>query len=209
MDTGKGFIMFNWLKSIFKKKPQSQTQIQGQVGNIKKIALLVGHGAGDSGAIGFNKVQEHAYNSFVAEFVAQSDVKKELKVFYKAQGGWALTYLKVATYNPDLTIELHLNAANGKAVGCEVLCLDGDENSAIIGRRFALDFTGKFNRRMRGDKGIKWISSSGRGFGNLVAAKKTSPRSILVEPFFIDTREEWIAQAEYAEFLKTFINNLG
>lgn len=201
--------MFSWLKNLFKKKQPAPIPQIKPTGNIRKIAILVGHGNGDSGAIGWNKVEEHNYNSFVAEFLAQTDLKKEIKVFYKSKSGWAGTYPRVLLFNPDLTIELHLNAANGKAVGCEVLCLENDESSASIGRQFALDFTTTFNRRMRGDKGIKWLDSGSRGYGNLVAAKAVSPKSILVEPFFIDTESEWISQHDYANFLIKFINNLG
>lgn len=201
--------MFNWLKNLFKKKEQPTPQTPKPTSNIKRIALLVGHGNGDSGAVGFNRVEEHAYNSFIAEFVAQSDLNKQVKVFYKSKSGWIGTYPKVRLFKPDLTIELHLNAANGKAVGCEVLCLEGDNNSAVIGKQFALDFTTQFGRRMRGDKGIKWIDSSGRGYGNLVAAKAVSPKAILVEPFFIDTPSEWITQYEYGNFLVKFINGLS
>jgi N-acetylmuramoyl-L-alanine amidase len=177
-------------------------------GKIKRIALLVGHGAGDSGAIGWNKVEEHAYNSFVAEYVSKQSLGKDIRVFYKASsGGWGPTYIKVGIFNPDLTIELHLNATEG-AVGCEVLVLKSKEVSATIGRKFASEFCAKFNRKLRRDKGILWISSGDRGYGNLIGANAMSPLSILVEPFFIDTKSEWIAQEEYAKFLADFIKNV-
>lgn len=201
-----------WFKRIISKIVPSKKPvlIEGKPsGKIQKIALLVGHGAGDSGAIGWNKVEEHSYNSKVATLLNSQDLGKEIKVFYKSKsGGWATTYLEVAKFAPDLSIELHLNAANGKAYGCEVLVLNGQESTAEIGRNFALSFTKKFSRRMRGDQGIKWISSGDRGYGNLVGASVVATWSILVEPFFIDTESEWIDVSEYAKFFAEWIKGL-
>jgi N-acetylmuramoyl-L-alanine amidase len=208
-----------WIISLFNIKEENKKipdelpvkfpqDLPPKPSNAKKIALLVGHGAGDSGAVGWNKVEEHDYNSFVAEYVSKSKTNKIIQVFYKAKtGSWGPTYLKVGVFNPDVTIELHLNATEG-AVGCEVLCLKNHNQSAVIGRKFAEAFCAKFNRKMRRDKGILWISSGDRGHGNLLAASAISPVAILVEPFFIDTKSEWIEKEVYAEFVADFVNSL-
>jgi N-acetylmuramoyl-L-alanine amidase len=205
--------MFNWLKNLFKKKKSntSETPTSSNIpnSNIKKIALLVGHGAGDPGATCWNKMAEHDYNSLVASILEQSDIADRIKVFYKTKRtGWVATYAQVALFNPDVSIELHLNAANGTAVGCEVLCLAIDKQSSIIGKQYAEQFNKTFNRKLRGEKGIKWISSGDRGHGNLVGAKAVAKHSILVEPFFCDNKEEWIEPNTYAEFLTKFIKSL-
>lgn len=202
-----------WIKRIISKIIPSKkpviTTSSGEKGKIKKIALLVGHGAGDSGAIGWNKVEEHAYNSKLASLIMEyASIGKEIKVFYKSKSGWPSTYLDVAKFSPDLTIELHLNAATGTAYGCEVLVLNGHSDSAEIGRSFASAFTSQFGRRLRGDKGIKWIGSGDRGYGNLKGASVVGTWSILVEPFFIDTESEWIEPSEYAKFLAEWIKGL-
>lgn len=202
-----------WIKRIISKIIPSKkpviTTSSGEKGKIKKIALLVGHGAGDSGAVGWNKIEEHDYNTAVAKLISDMDLGKEIKVFFKSKsGGWASTYVEVAKFAPDLSIEMHLNAANGKAYGCEVLVLKGQEQTAGIGRSFALAFTQKFSRRMRGDSGIKWISSGDRGHGNLIGASVVATWSILVEPFFIDTESEWIQISDYAKFLGEWIRGL-
>lgn len=201
-----------WFKRIISKVVPSKKPvlIEGKPsGKIQKIAILVGHGAGDSGAVGWNKVEEHSYNSKVATILSSQNLGKEIKVFYKSKsGGWATTYLEVAKFAPDLSIELHLNAANGKAYGCEVLVLNGQESTAEIGRNFASSFTKKFSRRIRGNQGIKWISSGDRGYGNLVGASVVATWSILVEPFFIDTESEWIDVSEYAKFFAEWIKGL-
>lgn len=198
----------NWFKKIFKKKESTSIPAKSQaVGSIKKIALIVGHGNGDSGAMGWNRFAEFVYNSTVAEEIASSEIGKEIKVFYRGSSGIVGVAMKAVAHNPDLSIELHLNAFNGKAVGCEVLCLDGDEQSAIVGRSFANAFTQKFNRKLRREKGINWITSSDRGYSSLKAVSPIK-HSILVEPFFIDTKEEWIEPIAYAEFLKEWIRSL-
>lgn len=212
--------MWAWIKSLFKKKqetpvvkPQEQAPVELPVETkpstgIKKIAILVGHGAGDSGAICYNGTEEHNYNLQVAKILLSENSNKELSMFLKSPSGWVSTYLKVALFNPDLTIELHLNAATGSAVGCEVLCLSNDEKSAEIGRSFAKAFTGKFGRKLRREQGINFISAGDRGYGNIKGCKALSPGSILVEPFFCDNKNEWIEPVEYAKFVKEWLNNL-
>lgn len=198
-----------WLKRMISKfKTNSQPNEAKSPGAIKKIAILVGHGAGDSGAIGWNKVEEHEYNKKVASIVSEMNLGKEIKVYFKAKGGWVSTYTEIAKFNPDLSIELHLNAATGNAVGCEVLVLKGHNDSASIGMSFANMFTQKFSRKIRGDKGIKWISSGDRGYGNLVGVSMAATWSVLVEPFFIDTKSEWIEPEEYAKFLAEWLRGI-
>jgi len=213
--------LVKWLLNLFnnkgsvKKTEPAQPKIEQpktepiKESDIKKIALLVGHGAGDSGAVcRRNRLEEHTYNSIAAETIAQSDVGKSIKVFYKSNSGWLGTYAKVKLFNPDLTIEMHLNDADSLAVGCEVLCVNKDSKSCEVGKQFASEFCKEFQRRIRGDKGIKWMQQGGRGYMNLVGAKAVSPRSILIEPFFINTESEWIEPSRYAEFLIKFLRGL-
>jgi N-acetylmuramoyl-L-alanine amidase len=172
----------------------------------KKIAILVGHGAGDSGAICWNKMEEHEYNKKASSIILDQVKNKELKVFFKTKNGWGSTYAQVALFHPDICIEMHLNAATGTAYGCEVLITS--ESARSIGELFASRFCEKFQRRIRGSKGIKWLKSGDRGFGNVYAASKVSKKAILIEPFFCDNKTEWIEVEEYAKFLVDFINEL-
>lgn len=166
----------------------------------KKIAILVGHGAGDSGAICWNGMEEHAYNKQVAEYVAS---KTPVRLFFKSSNGWAPTYLKLGAYNPDISIELHLNSFNGKAVGCEVLCTS--QKAKHIANSFTASFCAKFSRKNRG---IKWLESGDRGYGNVKSASMISGKAILVEAFFCDNKDEWIEPLTYAQFLVEWINEL-
>lgn len=196
--------LFKKLKGIFSKPAQQSSKPKSP---IEKVAIIVGHGNGDSGAMGWNGVSEFDYNSAVAKSLEISDTGKEIKVFYRSASGITGVAASAVKWNPDIVIELHLNAFNGKAMGCEVLCLGSDEQSGEKARDFADKFTKKFNRIKRRDNGVNWIASSDRG--GLSLKKLSSVQySILVEPFFIDNKNEWIDQQEYAGFLKEWIKGL-
>lgn len=172
---------------------------------INRIALIVGHGYSDSGAVGHG-TSEFEYNSWVAEFVKKNLTGKVVEVFYRSGTGIVGVALKAAGFKPDLCVELHLNATAG-ANGCEVLVLKKDSKSEMIGRSFANEFTSLFSRRLRQDKGIKWIDSKERGYTSLYA-QSAIPRKILVEPFFIDTPSEFIHREIYADFLISWLRKL-
>ena len=175
--------------------------------DIKKIAIIVGHGNGDSGAGGWNGVEEFAYNSQVAKIIEASDIGKQKQIFWRGSSGIVGVAAKAMAYGPDMTIELHLNAYNGVANGCEVLCLNGDPKSGALGRSFAKSFTDKFGRKLRRELGINWINSGDRG-GTSLKAVSAAKYSILVEPFFIDTPSEWIDPKVYAEFIVNWLREI-
>lgn len=196
--------LFKKLKSILSKPAQQSSKPKSP---IQKVAIIVGHGNGDSGAMGWNGVSEFDYNSAVAKSLEISDTGKEIKAFYRSASGITGVAASAVKWNPDIVIELHLNAFNGKALGCEVLCLEGDLLSGEKAKSFAKLFCEKFNRVKRRDAGVNWISSSDRGGLSLRSLSSTS-YAILVEPFFIDNKEEWIDPKEYAAFLKEWIKGL-
>jgi N-acetylmuramoyl-L-alanine amidase len=168
----------------------------------KKVAILVGHGAGDSGAMCFNGMAEHEYNKRVSQILQAKF--PSLQVYFKSSvGGWAPVYAKLSMFRPDLSIELHLNAYNGKAFGCEVLITS--EKARSLGELFSSRFCNQFGRTKRGTKGIKWLSSGDRGFGNVYSASKCSKVALLVEPFFCDNQNEYLSIEEYSEFLIQYI----
>jgi len=172
----------------------------------KKIAIVVGHGNGDGGANTWNGSNEFNYNSFVAEEVKRK-TKHLVKNFYRGKSGIVGVALEAVAWNPDISIELHLNSYNGKAKGCEVLVLQGDKKSAELAREFAWQFTSKFGRVLRGDQGVKWLSSGDRGAASLKAVAPIN-QSILIEPFFCDNPDEWIPADKYARFLVEFLDGI-
>jgi len=213
--------LIKWLLHLFKigtQKPEASATVppiinpepptKEEVDNFpkKKIAIIIGHGSGDPGASTWNGSNEFLYNSNVAEYI-KANSKHDVKLFYRSSTGIVGVALKAVSWNPDVSIELHLNSYNGKAKGCEVLVLDNDEKSGELARSFAASFTSKFDRVLRGDKGIKWLSSGDRGAASLKVLMPIK-QSILVEPFFCDNKEEWLEWDEYAKWLNGWLNDI-
>lgn len=195
------------IKAFFGSKPSVNPQLPINIPTPpKKIAIIIGHGNGDSGALGWNKVEEYSYNFKVAEII-KANCKKDIMLFYRTSTGIIGAATRVVAWGPDISIELHCNAYNGQVSGCEVLCLAEDKSSEILGKSFAKEFTEKFKRKLRGDEGIKHIGPKDRGYTSLKAVSPIA-QSILVEPFFIDSEAEWIDQTEYGEWFAGWINEL-
>lgn len=198
--------MWKWIKNIFKKQELPAPMPEIKPNTKKKIAIIIGHGAGDGGATGWNGVEEYSYNHKVANILLENVHNHELKLFYRTASGIVGVASRVVLWQPDISIELHCNAYNGEAFGCEVLCLKDDIKSGEMAKSFAANFGAKFNRKLRGDKGVKWIINSDRGYASLSALRPIG-QSILVEPFFLDNKNEWIEPLTYAEFLAQWIVN--
>lgn len=170
----------------------------------KKIAILRGHGGGDSGATG-NGTSEVEYNTWVMQYI-EANTPDNVKCFYGSSSMDAVN--KSLGFSPDITIQLHLNSYNGSAKGCEVLVIDGDTKSYAIAESFADAFTKKFNRVKRRPEanGKKLLDSSDRGVASLKATKKGI--KILVEPFFIDNKNEIVPREEYAKFFVEWLKSV-
>lgn len=199
----------NWFKRIFRRIAFSKVTppLLGAPKGIDRISIIVGHGNGDPGATCFNSMSEHMYNDLVASLVKEQIKGKEVRIFKRSSTGIAGVGLLASAWGPDLTIELHLNAYNGKAAGCEVLVLHNDNSSAEMAKSFASAFTKKFDRIARGEAGVKWIRPGDRGYGNLKAVA-LSKYGILVEPFFCDNEAEWIEHVTYSKFLIQWLQEL-
>ncbi len=195
--------LFKWLSYIFKAKEMND-EINKK---IKKVAIIVGHGNGDPGAEGWNGMSEFSYNSYVAEELFKAVKTKELKIFYRGEGGIGEVCKRAMNWKGDITIELHLNAFNCKAKGCEVLSLDKDAISFKPAKDFADKFCKKFSRILRDDDGVMEIKKGDRGHYSLSHLDDPAP-SILVEPFFIDNKDEWIDTNDYLKFLTSWIEGL-
>lgn len=212
--------LLNWIKNLFKKEspkteapkndisrdltPSKPSETPSSSKPKKKIVLIVGHSPTDSGAIGWNKVKEFDYNLQVAKMLNKSH---GLDYVVRGKGGIAGAALEAITKNPDLILEMHLNAYNGKAKGCCALVLKGDDASAVYARKFTKMFCDKFNRVLRSDKGILWVNSSDRG-GFSLSVLKPAKAAILLESFFIDNPDEWVSVEDYYKFMVEFIESL-
>lgn len=211
--------LFNWIINIFKKKESPKTEAPKPIepkpveptpipepkkGLNKKVVLIVGHSPTDSGAIGWNKVEEFAYNLEVAKMLNKSH---GIDYVIRGKGGIAGAALEAITKNPDLILEMHLNAYNGKAKGCCALVLKGDETSAVYARKFTKMFCDKFGRVLRSDNGVLWVDSSDRG-GFSLSVLKPARAAVLLESFFIDNPDEWISVEDYYKFMVEFVESL-
>lgn len=195
---------------VGKKEPEIVIPPQPQVesdGSIKRIAIIIGHGHGDSGAVGYKGVKEFDYNSKVAKYIQEKVKSKEIKLFWRGALGITGVNGAVRVWNDDLSIELHCNSADTMAFGCEVLTLSNDKVSIKMGQRFAQQFCARFNRRIRNSDGVKELGERDRGHYSLELVNDPPP-SILVEPFFLNNPQEWIEHDEYGQFLVEFIEAL-
>lgn len=174
---------------------------------IKKIAIIIGHGHGDPGALSKYDSpikEEYVYNKKVAEYIKENVRSKEIKLFYRGSTGITGVNTQVRLWDDDLSLELHCNSYNGKAYGCEILALSGDKESIKIGQDIAQDFCKRFNRKLRDGDGVKELKKKDRGHYSLALVDDGYP-SILLEPFFIDNPNEWIDPVIYGKFLVEWI----
>jgi len=209
--------LLKWIISLFSKKEKEVVIIEEPVkkpieivppsipSGIKKLALLCGHGAGDSGAICFNKIEEHEYSKKVISLIKDKFPHLEVRTYFKEKTyGWTRVHAQLALFRPDISLELHLNAASGSAIGFEFLITN--EASRKFGEQMAASFGAKFGRKIRREKGINFLKSGDRGFLNVYSASKFSKISGIVEPFFCDNKAEWIEPEELAKFYVEFIS---
>jgi N-acetylmuramoyl-L-alanine amidase len=89
----------------------------------------------------------------------------------------------------DAVIELHFNAFNGKASGTETLCTVNDKDKKFA-KLVQVAMCKVFDRKPgnAGDRGVKVISRSDRGGGNVYGIEQAA--NCLVEPFFGDNYNE-------------------
>ena len=206
------FLKYLWNKITGKSNspeiPNSSTPDNTQTtpDDIKpglKIAIVRGHGGNDSGAVG-NGTSEVEYNTWVMKYI-EANTRRNVRCFYGDSSIRAV--LASLTFKPDVTIQLHLNSFNKQAKGCEVLVVKGDTRSYPIAEKFAAAFTVRFGRVLRRPeaKGKKILESSDRGVSSL---KASTGIKILVEPFFIDNKDDFVPKEDYAKFLTEFIEGV-
>ncbi len=175
--------------------------------NSKKIAIIIGHGHGDSGAESWDeKRNEFEYSSIVANYLFNNVKNHEIRLFWRDYRGISGVNSDVGRWDDDLSIELHCNSADSSSAnGCEILCLGSDKEAIKLGQDLATKFCKHFNRKIRDTDGVKELKRSDRGHYSLALVDDGKP-SILVEPFFISNPNEWIEPLVYAEFLADWIN---
>lgn len=176
-----------------------------------KIAICIGHNNRAQGM--FSKrlnATEYEFNTRVANII-KDEIGKDATVFNRRQNSGynaEITELanRVNSQKFDLAIELHFNAFNEKANGCEALYF----HKSIKGKEYAESFckviSNEYGSINRGAKPLSLVSQNGYGF-----VQKMKAPSLILEPFFGDhpEAEKFINVQRYACAVVEWINNLN
>jgi N-acetylmuramoyl-L-alanine amidase len=166
-----------------------------------KIGICIGHSRRaatssgyDGGAVSVNNTSEKEYNTLLAKEIERILVENfiDCKVYddYKYD-----TYSKAMDYiasklkedNVTLAMELHFNSSEGEAKGREMLYWHSSKEGKSVSSRI-LDEIGVLFPKSN-NRGLKPVKSSGDRGGQFLV--KTHCPSVIVEPFFGSSEEDW------------------
>ena len=127
---------------------------------------------------------EYKYGLHMAKFMDKAHATRD-------EGGVYGAAKELKKYGCNASLEPHKNAYNGKANGYEILILKGDHLSKHYAELFLEEFSRKYPQRK--NRGIKEMTKGGRGYKNLIDAKRAGMEvALLSEMFFIDVAGEWL-----------------
>lgn len=146
------------------------------------ITIVVGHTEKAKGALAVDplKMYEYDYNAEISKTLAEV-LEKDFSVFvaFRDNMGIDKTYQEIEKLSPALNIELHFNSATDKkAFGTETLCSYNSRDFADI---IQLCLCIKLNRDTRGNRGVKILGKTDRGY---LSISKLKCPNVLIEPFF-------------------------
>ncbi|WP_319201322.1 N-acetylmuramoyl-L-alanine amidase [uncultured Ilyobacter sp.] len=149
---------------------------------MKRIVVVPGHSFLDPGAVNASlDLKEYDCVLEIAMELFKSDEWKDIDIVLKGRNRYASLAEEINSLNPDYVIELHLNAANGRVQGTEVLYC----RSSSRGKEMAGIIQSELIKSLKySDRGIKGISSDERGASILW---KTKAPCIIIESCFIDS----------------------
>lgn len=168
-----------------------------------KIAVIVGHDPASPGAFShWLHTSEYMYNAEVATYLATiADIYKRPKGGgYKTQMAALANILNPQNY--DLVVELHFNAFNKRANGCEAVIFKGSATGRKVGLAFCEQICQGYGTTNRG---VKEVGADGeRGYWFL---KYMKAPALILEPFFGDAEEslKFENPGKYAEHLKKIL----
>lgn len=163
-----------------------------------KVAICVGHsrrilGRLDGGAVSVDGTSEHEFNSEIAGLLADKLRAYGIKSnIFDSYGGSGYTTAmrdaaeQVRRYNADLAVELHFNAADGRASGFEYLC----HHKSAKGHKLADLCLAEHKQAypLLKSRGVKTLAPDDRGY---LFVNYTHCPAVLCEPFFGDNIREW------------------
>ena len=195
--------MFECLKRDY-REPSRDYGSHGEGENFEPIwGYIVPHTANAQGAEAPDSrggISEYLYGVNIA-------IANEETVPWESRndGGVKGASKRLVKAGVNATFEDHKNAYNHKVGGAEILIIKGDDLSRKYAEFILEAFAEKFpDRKIRG---IKERKKGGRGYNNLVAAKKAGADvALLGEMFFIDNEKDFIDPITYAEFIKEVLS---
>lgn len=157
-----------------------------------RICISIGHSEKEQGATTKErKVTEYIFNTALAQLVKDQLVKLGFDTVITNRlsdaGGTGLSAAVKAINNTDadIAIELHANAFNNEASGCETLYWYRSKNGKKLAQCLQKEIVAALGNN---DRGVKGINSSGRGAKLL---RETTMPCVITEPFFIDSPKDY------------------
>lgn len=152
-----------------------------------KINISIGHCSKDKGAV--TKDEQHSeyeFNSILAKLIKDILIQKGYEVIVTNRltdgGGTGMTadVRAINGTNADISVELHCNAFNNEASGCETLHWYRSANGKKLAQMIQSEMVTTLGNK---DRGLKSINGKGRG---ATVLKETKMPMVITEPFFID-----------------------
>lgn len=174
-----------------------------------RIAIVNGHTAKAAGARAVAPIgkQEYFFNKDLGQRMLKAckALSVEAKMFYRDDIGIQGAYKNALAYKPDLIIELHFNAFNGKASGSEVLYSDQFDLAGLKERELAQlvqkEICKALGFKGHQDRGAKDRPRTKREAGWFNLAQTINVASILVEPFFGDNPDDALRAYQHKDEL--------
>lgn len=156
------------------------------------VNISIGHSEKDKGAVSKCKQHnEYDFNKILAQLIKDELVKKGFEVIVTnrlTHGGGTGMSADVKAINAteaDISVELHCNAFNNEASGCETLHWYRSKNGKKLAQYIQNEMVAALGNN---DRGLKSINSKGRG---ATVLKETNMPMVITEPFFIDNPKEF------------------
>ena len=181
-----------------------------------RLALIVGHSREDEGSESFEGIGEYSFNKIICESIKRAlDFKfgsvLKTEVFYRDGIGRSGVGMKVAKFDPDLSVEFHCNDYDEPAYGTEVLALERDEVACHEAKRLAKHFNDEYGYGLRRDKGLKAMKKTNDNGGtNLWYIERENNKiiSLLIEPVFwgLETDQAIDFMKDNERYIRTMCN---
>lgn len=173
---------------------------------IDKLHFINGHSHRSQGAEGLETVDGHKLK--ITEWSYAESLHTRLVTPFTHTDAFNLHQTNRYVTRETVALEFHLNSFTSPTVeGYEVLILEDDLESHRSAKLFLNIMKYYFpNRRNRG---IKVLTSTCRGYNNLLRLKKVYAKAILTEAFFINNPNDWINREHMADVINRFNNEIN